>query len=376
LESNSLSSTIERTLLILELFLNQPNGFTAQEMIEKTGISRSTLFSMLKALKDLGYLEQAQNRGPYQVGPKFSAWSGATSPSLQALINSFQQESYSQTFSETIALAVNSPEGQIVLEQVESAQEIRAVYPIRSALRDDSAARLLLSSPTSPAIRETGYALVSNEESYELGLPICADGFTPNAVLLLKAPKFRWKPETLLDSNLDALRAMTARLSYRLGAVTYSPFHPQVSAPIQPTSLLNEKQTKLFLQGPWTARLACIRPDGNPHVIPVWQEWDGRVFHVLAWHGSQWADFVRKNPQVSLTIDEPWPPLRRVVCRGKAVETQEPVQEERSALIGRLAQRYLGKNAPLVFQREIESVFTITPENLRGWQGLSSGESG
>ena len=89
-------------------------------MIEKTGISRSTLFSMLKALKDLGYLEQTQNRGPYFVGPKFSAWTGATSPTIQALIHSFQQESFSQEFPETIALAVNSPEGLVILDQVES----------------------------------------------------------------------------------------------------------------------------------------------------------------------------------------------------------------------------------------------------------------
>jgi DNA-binding IclR family transcriptional regulator len=67
MEKNTLSSTIERTLIILELFLNQPNGFTAQEIIEKTGISRSTMFSMLKVLKDLGYLEQLQRFRRYSI---------------------------------------------------------------------------------------------------------------------------------------------------------------------------------------------------------------------------------------------------------------------------------------------------------------------
>ncbi len=54
MENNSLSSTIERTLMILELFLNQPNGFTAQEMIEKTGISRSTLVFDAKSFERSG----------------------------------------------------------------------------------------------------------------------------------------------------------------------------------------------------------------------------------------------------------------------------------------------------------------------------------
>lgn len=375
MENISLSSTIERTLMILELFLNQPNGFTAQEMIEKTGISRSTLFSMLKALKDLGYLEQTQNRGPYFVGPKFSAWTGATPPTIQALIQSFQQESFTQEFPETIALAVNSPEGLVILDQVESRQGIRAVYPIRSPMVEKTAAHALFSAPSKAEILSSGFVLLENDESYELALPICSDGFTPIAAILMKTPKFRWKIETLLESNLDILRAMTARLSYRLGAVTYSPFHPQNSPAIGPTSPLNEKQINQFLAGPWTARLACIRPDGNPHVIPVWQEWDGNVFYILSWQGSQWADFVRKNPQISLTIDEPWAPLRRVVCRGQAMEIFETDPEKRNALIGRLAQRYLGKNAPIIFQHQIESIFSIKPENLRGWQGLPTGES-
>lgn len=375
MENTSLSSTIERTLTILELFLNQSGGFTAQEMIEKTGISRSTLFSMLKVLKDTGYLEQIQNRGPYFVGPKFSAWTGAASPSIQTLINSFQQETFSQSFSETIALAVNNLQGIVILDQVESSQTIRAVYPEDMPIAFKSAAHFLFAATANYEIQKNGFVFVENEDSLELALPICSDGFTPNAAILMRAPKFRWTKESLLESNLDLLRAMTARLSYRLGAVTYKPFHNQDNPAITPTKPLNEKQINAFLSGPWTARLACIRPDGNPHVIPVWQEWDGIVFHILAWQGSQWADFIRKNPQVSLTIDEPWAPLRRVVCRGQASENSESDPGRRNALIKRLSQRYLGKNAPITFQHQIESLFTIKPETLKGWQGLSSGES-
>jgi len=375
MESTSLSSTIERTLMILELFLNQPNGFTAQEMIEKTGISRSTLFSMLKALKELGYLEQTQNRGPYYAGPKFSAWTGVNTPTLQTLIQSFQQESFSQEFPETIALAVNSPEGLVILDQVESRLGIRAVYPIRMPIEEKTAAHALFSSSTNSEILKSGFVLIENAESFELALPICSDGFTPIAAILMKTPKFRWTIERLIETNLDSLRAMTARLSYRLGAVTYSPFHPQNTTQIAPASPLNDKQVNQFLSGPWTARLACIRPDGNPHVIPVWQEWDGNVFYILAWQGSQWADFVRKNPQISLTIDEPWAPLRRIVCRGQAVEIVDNDAVKKDALISRLAQRYLGKNTPLIFQHQIDSIFSIKPDYLRGWQGLPTGES-
>ncbi len=370
MESNSLTSTIQRTLAILELFLANKDSITAQEIVEQTGISRSTVFSMLKVLKDLDYLEQLQNRGPYSIGRRFSAWSGVSSPTYQTLINAFQQEVGASEFSETIALVVASTQGNIVLDQVESKHSIRAVYTTATQLCDHSAANLVLTKMTDSEIIKNGYALVEDEESVELAVPICPDGYAPSAALVLKAPRFRSQIEMLLSHTLNRLRVIAARLSYRLGAVTYAPFQSQSGSVLKPTEPLTERQIDQFLQGPWTARLACIRPDGNPHVIPVWQEWDGQAFHILAWRDSQWADFVAKNPQVSLTIDEPWAPLRRVVCNGKALPIKDKNYDDREELISRLAQRYLGKSAPMIFHHQIEDIFTIKAENLRGWMGL------
>ena len=52
-----LSSTIERTLSLLEIFIQNPEGLNPQEILEKIQISRSTLFTLLKELKDIGYLD-------------------------------------------------------------------------------------------------------------------------------------------------------------------------------------------------------------------------------------------------------------------------------------------------------------------------------
>ncbi len=366
----SLTSTIQRTLSILELFLEKKESMTAQEIVSKTGISRSTVFNMLKVLKDLQYLEQNQSRGLYSIGRRFSAWSGVSTPTYQSLILAFQQEIRSHPFQETIALAAISPQGVVLIDQVESHQSIRAVYTLATPVEKTSAAYKLLMSNIGPEVQQVGYVLIQNEDSLELALPICADGFTPMAAILLKAPAFRMEKAVLLRDTLDSLRAAVARLSYRLGAVTYAPYRTQPSLSLQPKETLSGSQINQFLQGPWTARLACIRPDGNPHVIPVWQEWNGKCFHILAWKGSQWADFVRKNPQISLTIDEPWSPLRRVVCSGKALPVTDSNPQDREDLISRLAQRYLGKETPILFQHQIESIFTIKAENLRGWMGL------
>jgi nitroimidazol reductase NimA-like FMN-containing flavoprotein (pyridoxamine 5'-phosphate oxidase superfamily) len=124
-----------------------------------------------------------------------------------------------------------------------------------------------------------------------------------------------------------------------------------------------------FLKGPYTARLACIRPDGRPHVIPVWQEWDGHDFFVIAWRGSQWADYVQENPNVSLTVDEPWIPLRRVVVSG-CIQPHDGSPAELSRLLQRMTRRYLGRPAAPGMADQVQGAFRIHPEGLRGWQGL------
>jgi hypothetical protein len=202
----------------------------------------------------------------------------------------------------------------------------------------------------------------------DLALPVCRDGRRPDAAVLLSAPAFRWQPAGLLEAFLPELRAMAARLSYQSGASFYAPYQAGEPPRLQPTAPLSAGELSAFLAGPWTARLACIRPDGRPHVIPVWQEWDGSGFRVIIWQGSQWAAYLRQNPNVSLTVDEPWPPLRRVTCRGLAEALEPPF--DLAALAGRLAKRYLGQ-PPAGWTDQAEGAFRIIPETLRGYQGLS-----
>src|SRR5665648_46760 len=176
MKKDSISSTIQRTLKIIELFLSNLDGLTPQEILDETKISRSTLFSLLKSLKELGYLNQNEARGRYLPGSRLISWSGNTLPSFQTLLNAFQQETSQQDFDETIALAVPTPNGIITLAQVESIQKIRAVYTIGEPLPLSSAAQQVLTNSGSQLIKQQGYALVSFDDEYELAFPICQDG--------------------------------------------------------------------------------------------------------------------------------------------------------------------------------------------------------
>ena len=361
---DTVSSTTERTLKLVEALLAQPGGVTPQDLLARLGSSRSTLFLLLHTLKRLGYVEQAEKRGRYSPGPRLRAWQSAPAIPAADLSLAFYQEAARGPVTETLALALPSPGGPLVLSQVESSQQVRCAFtPGQTYPSLEAASQALMTQPPA-AVLENGCALVASPESLDLALPICRDGTHPEAALVLSAPAFRWQPQQILAEYLPELRAMAARMSYRLGAPFYFPYRQPAAGELNPEMALSAEEIRRFLQGPWTARLACLRPDGQPHVIPVWQEWDGQDFYVVAWQGSQWADYLRQNPNVSLIVDEPWPPLRRVTGRGQAALLDPGFNL--APLLQRLARRYLGQDAPVA---AAERAFRIRPQTLRGWQG-------
>lgn len=357
-------SSVERALLLLEILLEQPEGADISEMLTRIEISRSSLFVLLNTLKTLGYVGQAEKRGRYHAGPRLLAWRNGNVlfPKLQA---AFYQEASTLELPETLALALPFSTGALLVAQVEGKAQVRSVFTAARRFTTESAPALVLMPSPPPRVLQTGYAMSNEIESTELALPICRDGQTPSAALVLSVPSFRWSSERLND-YLPILRELAARLSYRLGALRYTPWkNPTLESPIQRRAL-DDAQITAFLGGPWIARLACLRPDGTPHVVPVWQEWDGQYFYITAWQGSLWAEYVRSNPSVSLTVDEPWPPLRRVLVRGIA---QSLSKAEVPHLLRRLQRRYLGQHSPLP---EVEwQAFRITPDWLSASQGLA-----
>ncbi len=370
-ETDSLTTTAERTLRLVELLFGNPDGLTPQDILPRLGVSRSSLFILLRTLKALGYVEQAERRGRYRPGARLLAWRFSSGETHQNLLDAFYQEARHAKWNETLLVVVAAPQGELVLAQVESPQTVRSVYRVGEVTTSLSAAHTVLQARPDDALLACGYSLALNDQTIELALPVCPDGIHPQAAVMLTAPAFRWEKTGLVDAWLAELRALAARLSYRLGAMVYTPYQAQRPADLPPEVQLTPAEINRFLQGPWTARLACLRPDGKPHVIPVWQEWDGKAFYLIAWEGSLWAEYLRANPQVSLTIDEPWSPLRRVTARGKATALPFEKDDPRlTALISRLSSRYLGEASLAPASRQVTDIFQIQPETLRGWKGF------
>jgi PPOX class probable F420-dependent enzyme len=49
--------------------------------------------------------------------------------------------------------------------------------------------------------------------------------------------------------------------------------------------------------------LITVRPDGRPHVVPVWFFWDGETFLIMSQPNKQKLHNLRQNPNVSLALD-------------------------------------------------------------------------
>lgn len=372
MNDTSLAPAVQRTIQILEMLLCHPQGVTASEMLLEIDVSRSSLFAFLNTLKALGYVEQAQKRGRYRAGPRLLAWKGGAGPAPGAdLQSAFYQEAGEGGLDETLALVVPTAADEVlVLAQVESPRQVRSVLEIGQRLPISSAAGGIFQSPLAPEVKDRGFCLAPRGDSLEIAFPVCRDGVLPSAALLMSVPAFRWD-NSRLDDFLPLLREISARLSYRIGAPNYSPWQTEARTEVAGTLPLDSEQQSALLKAPWAARLACVRPDGAPHVVPVWHEWDGRVFRVLAWRGSRWGDYLAANPQVSLTVDEPWLPFRRISVKGTAQPEFEADDPALNRLLARLSRRYLGHNLAATLAPQVERSFLITPLSLRGWQGIS-----
>jgi PPOX class probable F420-dependent enzyme len=124
---------------------------------------------------------------------------------------------------------------------------------------------------------------------------------------------------------------------------------------------LTEKQAQLFLDKNFGA-VATIRPDGTPHVTPVWVDYDGE--HILfntatgraKWHHMQ------RDPRVTIEVYAQGDPYEYVTVTG-TVELEE--SEEANRHIDKLSEKYTGNPKFQGFRpHERRVIVRITPERV------------
>jgi PPOX class probable F420-dependent enzyme len=87
-----------------------------------------------------------------------------------------------------------------------------------------------------------------------------------------------------------------------------------------------------LLDGPHTAVLVTLLPDGSPHGSPVWFVRDGDAVLVSTRKGLQKYRDVVRDPRVALTVVDPAKPLRYVEVRGTVTVDDDPTCATRDAV--------------------------------------------
>jgi PPOX class probable F420-dependent enzyme len=145
---------------------------------------------------------------------------------------------------------------------------------------------------------------------------------------------------------------------------------------------MSKKEIRRFLmQGTLTGKLATVKKDGSPHVVPIWFTLDhsnnnsnGDIIFTTN-SMSVKAKNIRRDNRVSICIDDQTPPFSFVTVYGTA-KTQQYKPNELVKWATKIAGRYMGrKNAESYGKRnsaEGELLVRVKPTRIVAEKDIAS----
>jgi PPOX class probable F420-dependent enzyme len=130
---------------------------------------------------------------------------------------------------------------------------------------------------------------------------------------------------------------------------------------------MRKKDIEKMLKKPHVAVVAVTAPDGSPHAVPTWYEYDeGQIrFHTGA-EAFKYKCLVR-DPRVTLVVDTKKAPYKTVVLKGRAT-FEEKTDDKRTE---RMAIAYLGKKLGKAYAKSLSGhkvvVVSFKPARTISW---------
>ncbi len=134
-----------------------------------------------------------------------------------------------------------------------------------------------------------------------------------------------------------------------------------------------EERRHFLLDTPRTAKVATVRPDGTPHVAPVWFILDGDDVIFTTWHTTVKAHNLAENNHVAISVDDDHPPYAFVLIEGEAeVDKHAPDLLKWTTA---LARRYFGDDLADEYGRrnavEGEYLVRVHPTKFIAQKGIA-----
>jgi general stress protein 26 len=134
--------------------------------------------------------------------------------------------------------------------------------------------------------------------------------------------------------------------------------------PKEPEGLLPWSRAEKLLEAAHYYWVATVRPDGSPHVTPLWGAWAGGVLYLDGSPMTRWARNLAVNPAVSIHLES-----------AEDVVILEGIVEDLSSTTADLAQRIVAswdaKYGRLHPDPAGNGIFRFTPSRARGWSTSS-----
>ncbi len=126
--------------------------------------------------------------------------------------------------------------------------------------------------------------------------------------------------------------------------------------------------------GTRTGKLATVRADGRPHLVPIWFTLDGDDLIFMTWHTSVKAKNMQRDGRVAICVDEQAPPYSYVFIEG-TIEVLNPTPDELLDWSTRIARRYMGDDLADQFGKrnavEGELLIRVTPTKIVAHKNVS-----
>lgn len=365
---------VARAVDLLEALGSTPDGMGAADLGDLVDGSRSGLFALLNTLKGRGWVEQHPD-GRYRIGVGLRRLDPGPGVDDRGLRRAWQAAVDDLDPGEDLALVRPDGAERVVLATRDGRHRVRCLHRVGEDRRGPGADAAVLraddASTTDAMTHDLGVARLVTDDIVEVAAPVCRDGRTPDAAVLVVVPRQRTTPGLVQGVTL-LVRDLARDVSRRLGAPDWQPGvgHRAVG----PRRVLGDDEVAALLDSRQHAQLACLRDDGSPHVVPLWFWWDGSMLWLTASPGSAWSDYVGRGSRVSLTIEERHPDLRRVFVSGWAepvpdAEVDAVVPGGVAALRASLWERYVG--AGPVEEPTGWSAVRVRPERVHGLAGLT-----
>jgi PPOX class probable F420-dependent enzyme len=125
--------------------------------------------------------------------------------------------------------------------------------------------------------------------------------------------------------------------------------------------VIPEKYADL-LEKPAFGNLGTLMKDGSPQVTPIWVDFDGKYVRFNSALGRVKDKNIRRDPRVSISLQDPANPYRYLEIRGKVVEITQTGADDH---INKLSKKYLGQDVyPYRQPGEVRVTYKVAPEKI------------